>query len=67
VCLPAFLYLSTFVYKVFTYESILGKERQFEFVNITQFDEATGSTFQQSETVKIVQVNHGIKLIEADT
>jgi hypothetical protein len=53
--------------KVFTYESILGKERQFEFVNITQFDEATGSTFQQSETVKIVQVNHGIKLIEADT
>ena len=45
VILPVFLYVSNFMIKVLTYDSILGKERQFEFVNITQYDEATGSTF----------------------
>ena len=67
VVIPVLAYLGLFLYKQYYYESILGQERQFENCQITQYDPVTGSTFTQKEDVKIVQVNYGIKLVEADT
>lgn len=67
IIVPVVLFSIVFFYKCFVYESVLGYIRQFEFCEITQYDPETGSTFSQAETVKIFQVNHGIKLVEAET
>ena len=67
ILIPIIAYTALFFYRSYVYTSVLGPERQFDHCEITQYDPETGSTYKQTETIKIVQVNHGIKLVEAET
>jgi penicillin amidase len=65
--LPLAYYIALWLFKMLTYQSVLGSERQFEHCEITQYDPETGTIYKQEETIKIVQVNYGLKLVEAET
>lgn len=50
-----------------TQTSILGKNRHFELCEIVQLHNTTNETFIEEETVTIIQVDHGLKFVEAET
>ncbi len=45
----------------------MGKKTHFEKCNILQYDDITKGTKVVDETVTIVQVDYGVKIVEAET
>lgn len=45
----------------------MGKKTHFENCNILQYDDITKGTNVVDETVTIVQVDNGVKIVEAET
>jgi acyl-homoserine lactone acylase PvdQ len=67
IVLPLIAYCLLNVYYFLTFKSVLGNKHHFEHCNIIQYDAASNSSRAAEETVTILKVDHGLKIVEAET
>lgn len=67
LCIPFVAIFVQYAYKQLAYKSIIGNKTLFENCEILQYDPITQESHIVDETVTILTVENGLKLVEAET
>ena len=64
ICISLVAY---FLYPIFKHDSVLGDQTEFTGCKILQIDLKSGQTYESEETIHVHTVDHGMRLVEAET